>query len=362
MPVPFRLSLCSCLLVSSLSAAAQVRPQTPQPPFPYRVEEVVFSAQPGIDLAATLTLPEGEGPFPAAVLISGSGKQTRNGDILGHQTYWVLADYLTRQGIAVLRYDERGVGQSTGQFESATSADLGGDVLAALQFLERQPGIDPNRTGLIGHSEGGFIAPMIAAQNRKTVDFCVLLAGPGVPADQVLLRQMERIMTLSGQDSSMIVFYQELMQGAYQVMKKARSPEEAKGPLYEWYIAKWKTDYPGKGPNPADRSDFADQEIKTLLSPWFFFFIQQDPTPWLKKTRCPVLALNGSLDCQVVAAQNLPAIGRLLRHPDSKTIELPGLNHLFQNAPTGNPLEYGLLDETFDPATLGIISDWILGI
>ena len=331
------------------------RPQTPKKPYPYTEEEVRFpNKQQEIVLAATLTIPRGEGPFPAAILISGSGPQDRDETLLNHKPFWVIADHLTRNGIAVLRYDDRGTGDSTGTFAEATSADFATDAAAAVEFLLSKDEIDNAKIGLIGHSEGGLIAPMVAV-DRDDIAYAVLLAGPGIDGKQVSFTQSRAMMIAEGTPESAADVNDKLLTEIFAAM-------DEKGELLEEDIEKAVTKYA-----PQLGGDAVVEPLKArlqnLTGPWMKFFLNYDPAPNLKKTKCPVLALNGEKDTQVLVAPNLDRIKKSLEeggNPDFEVRALPNLNHLFQNCETGGLSEYFKIEETFDPKTLEMISDWIL--
>ena len=333
--------------------AAPKRPQDPTPPFPYKSIDVTYANPTGNDtLAATLTIPPGSGPFPAVLLIPGSGPHDRDETIFGHKPFLVLADYLTRHGIIVLRADDRGVGHSTGSLASATTADLATDAEAGLAFLRSRPEVDPHRIGLIGHSEGGIIAPMIAARN-KTVAFIVLLAAPGVSGSQLIPEQVRLLALASGLSPTVAshAFADEtkLVDLAVQAEKNPQDAAALDQQLHTQFATVL----------PANRVDSA---VKIFSSPWFRFFLSYDPATALRHVTCPVFALNGSKDVQVSATQNLPAIRAALAaggNTHVETIELPDLNHLFQPAATGSPTEYAQIETTIDPEVLAEVSDWI---
>lgn len=302
------------LVLTRGDVAKPNRPQTPQSPFPYVTEEVTFrNEKDGATLAGTLTYPVDydmqSKKKPVVVLfVSGSGQQNRDEEIFNHQPFLVIADYLARQGIATLRYDDRATGKSTGgDVKNATSEDFMRDAAAGLEFLRGQKKF--SKVGLLGHSEGGLIAFMLGA--KKQTDFIVSMAGPGVKGDTLLTAQNNRILSLSGLPATMTV-------------EKCRQQEDL-------------------------------QEV-----PWLRWFIDYDPTSNIRNTRCPVFALNGDCDCQVISSQNLTAIRQLL--PASKknlTKEYPGLNHLFQHSTTGLPTEYGQIEETISPEVLKDIASWL---
>jgi fermentation-respiration switch protein FrsA (DUF1100 family) len=332
------------------------RPQVPRPPFPYRTEEVIYDstaagAAAGVKLAATLTLPPGPGPFPAVLLITGSGPQDRDETVFGHKPFLILADHLARQGIASLRADDRGVARSTGNFGTATTADFVDDALGGVAFLRTRAEIDGRRIGLVGHSEGGVVAPLAATRSRQ-VAFIVLLAGPGLPGEKVLYLQGWKRLERTGAPAQVVARERNMQEQLYAVLKRERDNARAAEQIRAAWAAAGRT-------LPAAAQA---RSIAQLTSPWFRFFLGFDPRPVLRKVRCPVLALNGEKDSQVTAAENLPAIEAALREGGNRdfTVQvLPGLNHLFQTAPTGAVTEYGALEETFAPAALVRISSWI---
>ncbi len=338
------------------------RPQEPQEPFPYDVKEVKFeNKKDNITLAGTLTTPRGEGQFPAVILISGSGPQDRNETRFNHKPFWIIADHLTRQGIAVLRYDDRGVGASTGDFKTATTPDFATDVLAGIEFLKNRPEINPQKIGLIGHSEGGLIAPMVATQS-KDVAFIVLLAGPGMISEKLLYLQGELIARASGASEDQIKKNQNLQAKIFKIIIETTEVQETEKKL----SAMLKEYYDGLSPEEqkqlGDFTTFSQTQLKSVLSPWFRYFLTYDPIPALKKVKCPILALNGEKDLQVPPKQNLPLIKSALKDAGNKNIvikELPDLNHLFQTAQTGSVAEYATIEETFSPVAWDEMAAWI---
>lgn len=326
------------------------RPQDPVPPYPYVEEEVQFSSpEEGFTLAGTLTIPEGEGPFPAVILLSGSGAHDRNEELFGHRPFLVIADHLTRQGFAVLRYDDRGAGISEGDGTRATSHDLSIDGEGALNYLLSRDEIDPQTIGLIGHSEGGLIAPMIA-DRRDEVSFLVLLAGPGLPGDQVLLSQSQAILKSQNLPETLIETTLETNKRIYQLIIEHESEEFLVEEIYQVMREVGVTD------------EQIAQQLTSIMLPWFQFFIRYDPGDVLSNITVPVLALNGSRDLQIIAEENIPAIARHLQEAGNEqfTVRIyPGLNHLFQPARTGMVEEYGTIATTIDPQVLNDISDWI---
>jgi uncharacterized protein len=326
------------------------RPQNSVKPYPYHDEDVTYVNKiQAVTLAATLTIPQGKGPFPAVVLITGSGPQDRDESLLGHKPFLVLSGYLTRKGIAVLRADDRGTAKSTGNFSTATTADFATDTEAGVAYLKTRPEINPHKIGLIGHSEGAVIAPMIAARNPE-IAFIVMMAGTGVPGDELLIAQVRAIDVASG-----------------------KTPAEAdKAAAQEGEVLNLlKTEKDDASLDKDLRAKLAGQvpdaqigaSIKQLTSAWFRYFVSYDPATALRKVTCPVLAINGEKDTQVPPRQNLPAIRRAMEEGGNKHFEvdeLPGLNHLFQTAKTGAPAEYAQIEETMSPVALEKMASWIL--
>ena len=334
-----------------VATSAPRRPQTPQPPFPYRTEEVVVQSAAGVKLAGTLTLPQGKGPFPAAVMITGSGAQDRDETILGHKPFAVIADRLTRDGVAVLRVDDRGFAQSTGDFTSATDDDFAVDAAANVAFLRGRPDIDPARVGLIGHSEGGLVAPKVASRDRKLA-FIVLMAGPGVPLSEVLRAQRAAMAPAMGLSPDEIRKTQALIDHVIAAMRGAKDEADARARALKVIEAEGSDAIRARAP----AAILATQ----LSSGWMRNLVDYDPAPTLAKVKCPILALNGSKDGQVPPDQNLPAIRAATKgNPDVTIVELPGLNHLFQTAKTGAVGEYADIEETVAPIALDTMSSWI---
>jgi pimeloyl-ACP methyl ester carboxylesterase len=340
----------------STAAAQPKRPQTPQPPFPYREEEVAFDnpLQPGVHLAGTLTLPQGKGPFPAAILITGSGQQDRDETLLGHKPFWVIADYLSRRGIAVLRVDDRGTGKSTGDVARATSEDFASDSNAAFAYLRTRPEIRPSAIGFIGHSEGGMIGPIAMASNKDAA-FLVMLAGPGTNPVKLLLAQRRLIGAMTGLSQAEMDKAEPVLAAMYNAIAAARTFEDG--------LAAARAILTPEALTAIGAPAATDPRIvlARIGTPWFRYFLRYDPVPNLRAIRVPVLALNGSLDRQVPAKENLAAIRAALKdNPDATVIELPGLNHLFQTAKTGAVGEYAEIEETIAPAALERMSSWIV--
>jgi pimeloyl-ACP methyl ester carboxylesterase len=328
-------------------------PQTPKPPFPYTSQDVAYDdVAAKVKLAGTLTLPRGKGPFPAVVLIAGSGPNTRDEPLLGHRHFLVLSDYLTRHGIAVLRYDKRGTGSSTGDYGKATSLDFADDADASIAFLKTRPEIDPRHIGLIGHSEGGLIAPMVAARNPE-VAFIVMMAGPGVNGLDILLEQGRLISKAYGVDDARLQKASALREQLFDIMRDEKDSAAA--------AAKARTLLASSGKDMGLPDSAIDGLVQQVNNDWFRFFMTYDPATALRKLRIPVLVLNGSNDLQVPPAQNLPPIrAALAGDPKAEIHELPGLNHLFQTSKTGSPLEYSTIEETIAPSALDLITSWVL--
>lgn len=346
------------------SAFSQIRPQEPIPPFPYTSEDVTFiNSKFNITLAGTITIPSGDGPFPAVILITGSGGQNRNEEVFGHKPFLVIADYLSRNGIAVLRYDDRGIGKSQGSQLNATSADYATDAASALEFLRNYPKINPKSIGLAGHSEGGLIAAIVAASDPDNA-FVVSLAGPGVTGQQVIIRQSQDISRLSGVSEDQIKETTETNKKLYSVLRKEKDNNKAEVKILAVY-----KEILEKKNRSAEETEIAVNQLKTSFGAntytWFRYFIMTDPASFWKKVKCPVLALNGEKDLQVSADENLPAIEKALKSSGNKSVKivkLPELNHLFQHCKTGLPAEYANIEETFSPEVLKIIADWILDL
>ncbi|AII51516.1 hypothetical protein N008_05905 [Hymenobacter sp. APR13] len=329
-----------------------VRPQDPVSPLPYREQQVRFkNPDGGHELAGTLTLPAGKGPFPAVVLISGSGPQDRDESLAGHHPFRVLADYLTRRGFAVLRYDDRGVGQSGGTFATATTADFLADAQSALAFLRTQTGVQPKRVGLIGHSEGGTIA-LLAGAAPNPPAFIVSLAGMGVSGRELLLRQQADVLRASGLDTASAGRMRRTQQALLTVIQT--TPDNP--PAIARMVPLLKQASPG-----VPESTLTTMAAQ-MTSPWYRYFLGLNPAPALAKVKAPVLALNGTKDVQVAPGPNLEAIRSGLQAAGNRDVtiqQLDGLNHLFQTATTGLPSEYGQISETFSPSALQIIGNWL---
>jgi len=338
------------------------RPQEPKKPFSYYSEDVTFqNTKANISLAGTLTLPKKDGSFPVVILISGSGPQNRDEELFGHKPFLVISNYLTKNGIAVLRYDDRGVGQSKGDFKNATSADFATDVESAISYLKTRKEINKNKIGLVGHSEGGLIAPMVAAKT-KDIDFIVLLAGTGIQGDKILLLQQELIAKANGASETDI---KKLIEGnkiIFKLVVNSKDNVKLKSDLTNSINETLQKDLSAKIPNGFTKEEFVSVQVDQLSSPWMQYFIKFNPAKTLEKVKCPVLAVNGEKDLQVPPKENLTAIKNALLKGGNKsvtTIEFPSLNHLFQECKTGSPIEYATIEQTFSPIVLEEVTKWI---
>jgi len=337
---------------------AKKRPQEPSKPYPYREEEVVFTNEKDeITLAGTLTLPMGNGKFPVAILITGSGPQNRDEEIFGHKPFLVLADHLTSLGIAVLRYDDRGVNQSTGNFAEATTADFATDVESAITYLKTRKDIDKKQIGLVGHSEGGIIAPIVAV-NTKDVAFMVLLAGTGVSGYETSQIQATTLRGFSVPDEEA---YNKFITDALDIASEDKDVALVREELTAFYNkSPFFNAMAGDGPQ---REQVLKGLVETRTNKWIRYFYNYNPADMLVKVKCPVLSINGTKDQQVVASVNQDGIRSALKkgkNKDFQVIALEGMNHFFQEAETGAMNEYADIEETFSPKALKIVSDWIL--
>ncbi|MBN1222510.1 MAG: alpha/beta hydrolase [Candidatus Aminicenantes bacterium] len=343
------------------------RPQEPKEPFPYKAEEVVFNnTKAAITLAGTLTLPSSEGTFPAVLLLSGSGAQDRDETVFGHRPFLVMADYLTRRGIAVLRVDDRGTGGSSGSFEEATAGDYAADAEAAVTYLKSRREINQESIGLVGHSEGGIIASITAAQSPD-IAFIVLIASPGLPIKEMEYSEQARTLKAHGASDDLIGRNRAVHESLFAVISREIDSEVVQNKfasiITEFFNGLSKEERKTTGITQENLKAGIHDHFQRLNSLWFRFYLNFDPGTVLQKVTCPVLALNGEKDVQVPAKENLPAIRRALKSGGNKNFtvkELPDLNHLLQTAETGSISEYGKIEETMSPAALQIIGDWIL--
>lgn len=331
----------------------KIRPQDPLPPFNYQIEEVTFvNEKEGNTLAGTLTIPEGDGTFPAMVLVSGSGQQNRDEELMNHRPFWVIADYCARHGVAVLRYDDRGMGGSNGEVKNATSMDFSYDAEAAFDFLRKQKHIDASKVGILGHSEGGVINFMVSAR-RPEVAFLVSLAGPAVNGIEVLKEQQAAILRASGMSEEMVQFSGNANAQMFDIIEVSSSREEADS-LLRQLLKGW-----------GYKEELTEQTVGQMASPWMYYFLKYDPTEAIVKTSCPALLLNGSKDLQVLASQNLPGYEKIIVEHGKTNLtwrELPDLNHLFQHCETGSPNEYFEIEETISPEVLEMIVEFVKGV
>lgn len=330
----------------------QNRPQEPQPPFNYKVENVQFeNKKAGIKLAGTLTTPNQKEKYPAVILVSGSGANDRNEELFNHKPFLVLADYLTKNGYAVLRYDKRGVAASEGDFSEATISDFTEDAEAALDFLRSQKNIDVSKMGILGHSEGGIVAQKIAAKN-KNIAFIISMAGPGIDTDQLMLIQKSTIEKQMGVPEITLKMNEKLFGSIYKILKKDISASEAENEIIELI-----------GKNPMYK--FAPKEQTKQLSDlahsaWFREFISYEPYENLGKINSKVLVINGDKDVQVTATENIEGWKKGLIHNKKASFKIyPNLNHLFQEAQTGMPNEYGKIETTIEPYVLEDMVNWL---
>ncbi|MEM6360937.1 MAG: alpha/beta hydrolase [Bacteroidota bacterium] len=332
------------------------RPQEPKKPYPYFSEDVMFQNQEAkISLSGTLTLPKNKNDFPVVVLISGSSPYNRNEEIAGHKPFLVIADHLTRNGIGVLRYDDRGVGQSEGKYEMAAYTDRTGDVESAIAYLRTRKDISKRKIGLIGHSEGGLIAPRVASR-QKDISFIVLLAAPAIPGYDMILLQTETRNKARGISDAKIKVELAFLKGIFDVVIAASDLEKAKS-----HLADSLTAHPEHLPEGM-KAENVDAIVETFTAPWFQNILRYNPGISLENVKCPVLAINGGKDLQIPPKENLDAIKKALKKGGNEKVtikKLPNLNHLFQEAETGLPDEFSTIEQTFSPIALKEITNWI---
>lgn len=339
--------------------ASPSRPQTPIVPLPYKEKEVkIKTTSEGVKLSGTLTIPTTKKPHPAVILISGSGPQDRNEEIMNHKPFMVLADHLTRQGVIVLRYDDRGVGKSTGDFSKGTSYDFADDAEAAFNYLIKQKGVDKTKVGIIGHSEGGIIAPIVASRN-KAVSFIILMAGPSVPGSVIIPDQQELILIASGENADNIKKQVQLNENIVEYVSHNSDSPNLNQELSD-LIEDWIKELGVEVPKSISIKNFSKQTAKSFTGDWMKTFITLSPAAYIKKVSCPILALYGENDLQVSVRANAEPMQQLLvSHENSSVHFFPKLNHLFQTSTTGSPSEYVLIEETLSPDFLDFVCSWI---
>ena len=339
------------------------RPQEPKD-FPYLQEEVKFQNPKGEHhLAGTLTMPNDKKFDKVVVLISGSGPQNRDEELLGHKPFLVLSDRMTRNGIAVLRYDDRGVAESTGDFQSATTRDFADDAAAAVAFLKTRKDMAGKQIGLMGHSEGGMIAPIVASEN-KLVDFIVLLAGPGIDIKELMMLQTDKIAEAEGTPKEVRAANAKTLSRVFDFMKENSTldKDQIKPELLKILEEEYLTFSDAIKEDIGDKDEFFDGQINSMTTDWFLYFMRFNPQDYLSKVKCPVLAVNGELDLQVTSKENLEGIRQCLKKANNKNVtikEFKGLNHLFQKTETGAPSEYATLEETFNEEMMKFVADWM---
>lgn len=328
--------------------------QTPKPPYSYDTLDVeIPNSFANIKLSGTITQPKGDGKFPAVILVTGSGPQDRDETLFGHKPFKVLADYLTQNGIIVLRYDDRGVGKSEGSFEKSTIDDFSKDAISAFNFLKEQKNVDVNKIGIIGHSEGGLIANLLAGQGLPNLSFIVALAAPTVPIRDLMVEQLYSVGKSEGMSEFQLAMAREINKKNFDVVKSEMNTNEAFEQLK-------------KNMNILEESDknaAMRKEMLMLLTPAYRYFVRIDPEPFIKKIYIPVFGAFGTLDVQVPSTFNLRGYYDNLPK-NSKTVlkEYEGMNHLFQKAQTGRVSEYAEIEETINSQVLKDIADWINGL
>ena len=358
-------------LKEGMEVVVAMKPQTPKPPFSYVVKDFVYEGtNTHLSYGCTLTYPSDNKQYPLVILITGSGRQDRDETIFDHKPFAVLADYLTKKGFAVLRVDDRGAGKSTGDFSTSTTADFALDVEEHLAYAKTLPMVDPNKIGLLGHSEGGLIAPMVAARD-KSVAFMVLMAGPGIEITELMAIQNEMVLKSAGISQqaidAYIPLYKNLMKSIIVIDNKEAAIAKAKAITNAWFestdknLVKLTTNISTQ----SDIEKFATTMAQTLSTNWWKYFAAYNPQPTLQKVKCPVLAINGSADIQVPAAASLKGIEASLKKGGNKhftTKQFEGLNHLFQKCTKCTVPEYGELETTIEPAVLETIGTWLAGL
>ncbi len=340
-----------------------LRPQTPKPPFPYLSETIIVqNKKANVSIEGTLTIPEGNGPFPAVILVSGSGPQDRNSEIMMHKSFWVIADYFARCGIAVFRYDERGVGKSTGTYTTATTFDFADDLTEIYKIIQKDKRINQSKLGLMGHSEGGIIIA-IAASKIKSVGFLVSLAGSAVSGREILLEQAKQMNEVAGKDSIFINYDYTFREKIFEIFLNTPDKKEFSEKIKKHFDNAISELGETKAKEYNITKSIAELWIMQLSSPWMDAFIRLNPTDYWSKVKCPVIVLIGDKDIQVPYQQNMPRYKEVFEKSNNKNVTLlkmESLNHLFQTCKTGSVGEYARIQETFSPNALKLISDFIL--
>lgn len=354
-----KLSVLFFVMLMSVSAAfAQTpHPQEPKPPFDYVSEEVEFeNTIDTVTLAGTFTKPKGEGKFPAVILVSGSGAQNRNEELMGHKPFLLLADYLTRKGIAVLRYDDRGTAESTGTYAGTSVDDFARDAKTALEFLKLRKDVDVQKIGIIGHSEGGQIAQIVAAE-MSGVSFIVSMAGPGVNGVEILVSQTEAINRSMNLPDSTVKKNTDLQRRLITMIAEETNPDMLRAKMTVEF-KKMYAEMDANAKQMMTEEQMVNTGLKQVMSVELQSIIRHDPKLYYPKIKCPVLAINGSKDIQVLSGINLKGwkdgLGQQVL-----TREFEGLNHLFQHCTACTVPEYGTISETISPEVLDVIAVWI---
>jgi alpha/beta superfamily hydrolase len=357
-----------------------IRPQEPKPPYSYHIEDVMFeNKKDKISLAGTLTMPKKTGVFPVVILISGSGPHNRNEEMYGHKPFLVIADNLAKNGIGCLRFDDRGTGQSGGNYQTASAEDFKEDVESALNYLQMRPTVDKNSIGLIGHNEGAIIAQLTAASRTKEIKFMVLLNGAGIPCDKLQLMQNELIGKASGLDEKTLKKNYTLNRGAYDIVMKNNAPEKLKTKLTAYMmqaladtskkvvtLADGKIDSTVVKKMKADSVQLAlevEKRVNELSSPWMQHYLKYEPSKTLEKIKCKVLVYNGEKDLQVPGKPNIEAIVAALQKGGNTSYDtklFPSTNHLLQSCKTGAPHEYERIEQTIAPQMLTEMTKWLV--
>ena len=341
------------------------RPQEPRKPLPYNEEEITFeNEEAGITLAGTFTYPKEGTSFPAVVLVSGSGPQNRDEEVFGHKPFLVWSDYLTRNGIAVLRYDDRGIGKSTGIFSGATTADFATDAVSAVKYLKTRKEIEKGKIGVAGHSEGGVIAP-IAANKCSDISFIILCAGTAVPGDEIILLQLKTISKLAGDTAEYIKKEYDLNRKTFEIIKSPGDSSEIAEELNLLYQNYYNSLNDSEKSRPDNSNNAIEQKKKSFSGKWMKYFLKYDPRTELEKLKVPVLALFAEKDIQVAPSQNKDEMEMTLQKSGSKNYKVvvfPGLNHMFQECKTGSIDEYAKIEQTTSPQMLELMNTWIKSI